>query len=137
MEGLCKLVTLGQNLKMPKTCKKPFHMNIGAPLCKKKKRSKKHQIFENENFENRPSCKGFCRWKGYSRCKMDTLGQKLKTPKICKNPFYTLKLFVQKTARKNTKYSRNKTSLKIGHLAKVMAHAKAIAFAKWSLWVKS
>ena len=39
--------------------------------------------------------------------------------------------FVQKTAPKNTKYSRNGTILKIGH------HAKAIAFAKSSLWVKN
>ena len=38
---------------------------------------------------------------------------------------------VQKTAQKNTKYSRNETILKIGHLA------KAIAFAKWSVWVKN
>jgi len=38
---------------------------------------------------------------------------------------------VQKTARKNTKYSKNETILKIGHLA------KAIAFAKWSVWVKN
>ena len=36
-----------------------------------------------------------------------------------------------KTARKNTKYSRNETILKIVHLAKAMAHVKAIAFAKW------
>ena len=40
---------------------------------------------------------------------------------------------MQKTARKNTKYSRNETNLKIGHLAKPIAYAKAIAFAKWSL----
>ena len=39
--------------------------------------------------------------------------------------------FVQKTARKNTKYSRNDTILKIGH------HAKAITHAKSSLWVKN
>ena len=38
---------------------------------------------------------------------------------------------VQKTARKNTKYSRNETILKIGH------PQKAIAFAKWSVWVKN
>jgi len=42
---------------------------------------------------------------------------------------------VQKTARKNIKYWRNETILKIGHLAK--AYAKAIAFAKWSIWVKN
>ena len=38
---------------------------------------------------------------------------------------------MQKTAGKNTKYSRNETILKIGHLA------KAIAFAKWSVWLKN
>ena len=38
---------------------------------------------------------------------------------------------VQKTAPKNNKYSRNETILKIGH------HAKAIALAKSSLWVKN
>ena len=36
---------------------------------------------------------------------------------------------VQKTASKNTKYSRNETILKISHLAKAIAHAKTIAFA--------
>ena len=44
---------------------------------------------------------------------------------------------VQKTARKNTKYWRNETNLKMGHLAKAIAHAKSIAFAKWSVWVKN
>ena len=34
---------------------------------------------------------------------------------------------VQKTARKNTKYSRNETILKIGHLAKAIAHGRGIA----------
>ena len=38
---------------------------------------------------------------------------------------------VQKTAPKNTKYSRNDTIFKIAH------HAKAIAYAKSSLWVKN
>ena len=39
--------------------------------------------------------------------------------------------FVQKTAPKNTKYSRNESILKIGH------HANAIAHAKSTLWVKN
>ena len=42
---------------------------------------------------------------------------------------------MRKTALKNSKESRNVTILKIGHLAKAKAHAKAIAFAKWSVWV--
>jgi len=38
---------------------------------------------------------------------------------------------VQKTTRKNTKYSKNETILKVGHLA------KAIAFEKWSVLGKN
>ena len=50
-----------------------------------------------------------------------------------KNDFTsTLELFcAKKTTGKNTKYSRNETILKIGHLA------KAIDFAKWSVWFKN
>ena len=44
---------------------------------------------------------------------------------------------LQKTARKNTQYWRNETIFKIDHIAKAIAHAKAIAFAKWSVWVKN
>ena len=43
---------------------------------------------------------------------------------------------LQKTARKNTKSSRNETMLKIGHLAKSIAFAWAIAFAKYSIGAK-
>ena len=38
---------------------------------------------------------------------------------------------VQKTNPEDNKYSRNETILKIGHLA------KAIAFAKWLVYVKT
>ena len=38
---------------------------------------------------------------------------------------------VQKTAPKNTKYSRNETVLKIANYAKAIPHAKS------SLWVKN
>ena len=37
---------------------------------------------------------------------------------------------MQKTAPNNTKYSKNETVLKISHLIKAIAHAKAVAFAK-------
>ena len=43
---------------------------------------------------------------------------------------------VQKTAGKNTKYSRNERMLKIGHLAKSLGFAWAIALAKYPIWVK-
>ena len=39
--------------------------------------------------------------------------------------------YVQKTAHKKTKYSTNESIFKMGHLA------KAIDFAKWSVWVKN
>ena len=38
---------------------------------------------------------------------------------------------VQKTAQRNSKYSRNETILKIGDQAKAIAHAKS------ALWVKN
>ena len=59
-------------------------------------------------------------------------GSKVKIPKNMSKsiPQINYSSSVQKTARKNTKYSRNETNLKIGH------HAKAIAHAKSSLWVK-
>ena len=44
---------------------------------------------------------------------------------------------MQKTAGKKIKYLRNETILKIGHLAEAIAHAKAIASAKFSVWVKN
>ena len=37
---------------------------------------------------------------------------------------------VQKTAGKNSQYSRNETTLKIVHFGKSIAHAK------WAVWVK-
>ena len=60
-------------------------------------------------------------------------GSKIKIPKnmsksILQNIY---SCFVQKTARKNTKYSTNDTILKASH------HAKAIAHAKSSLWGKN
>ena len=60
-------------------------------------------------------------------------GSKIKIPKNMSNTIlqiiYTSS--VQKTAPKNTKESRNERILKIGH------HAKAIAHAKSSLWLKN
>ena len=105
-----------------------IHSTNHLELFCAKNRSKKHQIFEKwDHFENRPSCKG------YSPRKILTLGQKLKFRKTCQNPFYKSFTVVlcKKNAPKNIKYSRNETILKIGH------HAKALAHAKSSLWVKN
>ena len=72
-------------------------------------------------------------------CDMVSLGQKLKIPKTCEKPFYknTRVVLCKKRLEKNPKYSRNETYLKIGHFAKAIAHAKAIAFVIWSVWVKN
>ena len=60
-------------------------------------------------------------------------------PKTCEKPFYNNNRVVlsRKTAPKNTKYSRNETILKIGHLAKAIAFAWAVAFARRSVWVQN
>ena len=60
-------------------------------------------------------------------------GSKIKIPKNMSKSILQIiySCSVQKTAIKNTKYSRNESILKIGH------HAKAIAFAKSSFWVKN
>ena len=78
--------------------------------------------------KNVPSCIG------YNLCYNLTLGQNLKFQKTCQNPFYKIisSRYVQKTARKNTKYSTNETILKTGHHL-----LKTIAFAKSLLWVKN
>ena len=69
--------------KIPKNCLKSILQIIYSCSVKKKNCSKKHQIFEKwDHFEKRPSCKG------YSPCKILTLGQKLKFQKTCQNPFY-------------------------------------------------
>ena len=71
--------------------------------------------------------------------KIVRLGQKLRISKTCQKPFYqnTTVVLCKKSLGKKTKYSRNETSLKFGYLAKAIAHAKAIAFTKWSVWVKN
>ena len=134
---LCKMVSLGESFKWPKTREKRFYKDARVLLCKKplektpniremrpfkiqhlakaidfakwsawvknsngekrvkkdststlelfcaKSRWKKHHIFEKwDNFENRPS------WKGYRVCKMVSWAQKFKWPKTCEKRFY-------------------------------------------------
>ena len=64
---------------------------------------------------------------------MVSLGQKLKMPKKCEKPSYKIVRVVlcKKPLEKTPNIRKNETILKIGHLA------KAIAFAKWSVWVKN
>ena len=59
-------------------------------------------------------------------------GSKIKIPKNMSKSILQINYSssVQKTAPKNTKYSRNETILKIGHQAKAIAHGES------SLWLK-
>ena len=68
---------------------------------------------------------------------MVSLAHKLKMLKTCEKRFYKhiIVVLCKKPLEKKTKYWRNETFLKIGHLAKAIAHLKAIGFAKWSVWV--
>ena len=63
-----------------------------------KNRLRKHQIFEkSDDFENRPSCKG------YGVCKMVSLGQKLKFTKTCEKRFFNhIRVFLSKKALQKT-----------------------------------
>ena len=92
-----------------------------------KNRSKKHQIFEKwDRFENCPS------WKGYSPCKILTLGQRFKFQKTCQNPFY--KAFTNVLCKKPLQKTPNIREMRV---SKIGHHAKAIAHAKSSLWLKN
>ena len=84
----CKMVSLGQKLKMPKTCKKTFFKNIQVVL-RKKPFEKTPNIRENRRlWKWAISGKGYSPCKGYSPWKMVSLGQKVKMPKTCEKPFY-------------------------------------------------
>lgn len=72
--------------------------------------------------------------KGDKHCKINSLGQKLKLLKQAKNnPTSTLELFYTKKSNKSSYQSKNERLLKIRKNAN---NPNAIAFDKWSLWVK-
>ena len=78
---LCKIVSLGQKLKWPKTCEKRFYKHVRVVLCEKPL-EKTPNIREMRRF-----------WKSailqsYRLCKIVSLGQKLKWPKTCEKRFY-------------------------------------------------
>ena len=50
-------------------------------------------------------------------------------PKTCQNRYYNI--------IRGVLGKINDTTLKIGHLAKAIAHTMSIAFPKWSVWVKN
>ena len=92
----------GSKINIPKNMSKSI-LQIIYSCCVQKTAPKSTKYSRNETFENRPSCKG------YSACKILTLGQKLKFQKTCQNAFsksFTVVL-CKKPLEKDTKYSRN------------------------------
>ena len=82
----CKILSLGQKIKLPKTCEKRFH---------------KHNKLIFEKWEDFESGQKWPQCKGYSLCKILSLGQKIKLPKNAKNvSINTLKLFYAKNGSK-------------------------------------
>ena len=83
--SLCKMVSLGHKLKLPKICEKRLFKDNAVGVMQKTG-SKKHLIFEkwddSKNGQKWPLCMG------YSLCKMVSLGQKLKSPKICEKRLF-------------------------------------------------
>ena len=78
----CKILTLGQKSKFQKTCQNLSYKSFPVVLCKKPLQTTLN-IGEMRPFlQYRPS------WKGYSLCKILTLGQKLKFQETCRNQFY-------------------------------------------------
>ena len=72
--------------------------------------------------------------KGYSPCKILTLAQKLKFQKTCQNPFY--KSFTVVVCKKPLQKTLNIRQMRAFSKSAIM-HAKAIAHAKSSLWLKN
>ena len=82
----CKILTLGQKIKLLKTCEKPFYKHIKLVLCKKRlEKTANIRKMRALCFENNQKWPQF---KGYNPCKILTLGQKIKLPKTCEKPFY-------------------------------------------------
>ena len=96
--AFAKWSVFGQKLKMPKTCEKPFYKNIKVFLCKKTARKNTKYSTNKTSFKI-----GHSPCKGYSLCKMVSLGQKLKMPKTCEKPFYkNIKVFLWKKPLEKT-----------------------------------
>ena len=124
----CKILTLAQKLKLQKTCQNPFYKSFTVVLCKKPvqkntKYSRNESIFKI----------GHHACKGYSPCKILTLAQKLKFQKTCQNPFY--QSFTVVLCKKPLQKTLNIREMRAFSKSAIM-HAKAIAHAKSSLWLK-
>ena len=76
--SLCKMVSLAQKLKMPKTIPQEHQS------CSLEKTARKNTNYSR----NRPPCKGYSSCRGHSLCKMVSLGQNLKMRKTSQKASY-------------------------------------------------
>ena len=125
----CKVFTLAQRLKFQKTCQNAFYKSFTVVLCKKAlQKNTKYSRNESILKITHHACKG------YSPCKILTLAQKLKFQKNCQNPF--CKSFRVVLSQKPLQKTLNIRVIRAFCKSAIM-HAKAIAHAKSSLWLKN
>ena len=125
------MVSLAQKIKLLKRCQKGLQRHLAILLCKKWLQ-KTPNVREKTSFRKWPQLPTMQRLQAFQN---GQFGSKIK---IAKNmPKTSLETpqscSVQKTAPENTQYWRNDNFSKI---AKIGHNAKAIGFAKWSVWLK-
>ena len=119
----------GSNVKIPKNMSKSILQIIYS--CSLQKTAPKNTKYSrNESILKI----GHHAYKGYSPCKILTLAQKLKLQKTCQNPFY--KSFTVVLCEKPLQKTLNIRDMRAFSKSAIM-HAKAIAHAKSSLWLKN
>ena len=119
----------GSNIKIPKNMSKSilqiiYSCSLQKTASKNTKYSRNESIFKISHH----ACKA------YSPCKLLTLAQKLKFQKTCQNPFY--KSFTVVLCKKPLQKTLNIREMRAFSKSAIM-HAKAIAHAKSSLWLKN
>ena len=119
----------GSKIKIPKNMSKSI-LQIIYSCCVQKTAPKNTKYSKNESILkiDHPACKG------YSPCKILTLAQKLKFQKPCQNPFY--KSFTVVLCKKPLQKTPNIREIRAFEKSAIV-HAKAIAHAKSSLWLKN
>ena len=119
----------GSKIKIPKNMSKSilqiiYSCSLQKTAPKNTKYSRNESIFKI----------GHHAFKGYSPCIILTLAQKLKFQKTCQNPFY--KSFTVVLCKKPLQKTTNIREMRAFSKSAIM-HAKAIAHAKSSLWLKN
>ena len=119
----------GSKIKIPKTMSKSILQIIySCSLQKTAPKNTKYSRNESILKIGHHACKG------YSPCKILTFAQKLKFQKTCQNPFY--KSFTVVLYKKLLQKTPNIREMRAFSKSAIM-HAKAIAHAKSSLWLKN